>query len=197
MYGELPSDLRTQDETLGPPPSWYSLATMIADPLTYGPSYLNPGLYQQTMGSFRNFGNYEQLGDREGEIEVNPVEHLLDLKFGQEMSKRIPREAGRYTGVDALSPLFRNRKSKFGFGEFEGNGSVPGTMVYLAISASNAYHGYKRNGDSVGWALGWFLFGFGPIGLIVSLIQGWGKPSDSVKLGRLLGARKRKSRKKK
>jgi hypothetical protein len=38
-----------------------------------------------------------------------------------------------------------------------------GWMIYgvasLAAGGIAAYHGYKRNGDSVGWAFGWYLFG--------------------------------------
>ncbi len=48
----------------------------------------------------------------------------------------------------------------------------------LAGAISGAYHGYKRNNGSVGWAFGWSVFG----GLLpffsipLSLAEGFGKP---------------------
>jgi hypothetical protein len=73
-----------------------------------------------------------------------------------------------------------------GLGDFgEGGGGTIGTLIYLALSACNGYHGYIRNGKSVGWGMAWFIFAGGPIGLIISLIQGWGQPSDSVRLRQL------------
>lgn len=52
--------------------------------------------------------------------------------------------------------------------------AVAGTAAAGAL----AYHGYKRNRGSVGWALMWFFFGgiFWPITLPVALAQGFGKP---------------------
>lgn len=98
-YGELPSDLTEQDETLGPPPAWFHATPTGA--AYWGGSY--PGFYG--------------LGDREGEVEVDPVEELRELKFKQEMLKSIPKVAHRYTGIDPLSPMFRAKKAKYGFGE--------------------------------------------------------------------------------
>lgn len=194
MYGELPSDLEDTEESLGPPPAWFRPEHGITSPeqaMMQQPYYL--------------YG----LGERQSEIEVNPVEGLQDLKYKQEMNKKIPVEANRYTDINPLSPLFRDKKAKFGYGGLGalnngglgalgnfGDGSLATNIVYLAISASNAYHGYKRNGNSVGWGIGWFVFGFGPIGLIVSLVQGWGKPSDSVMLSELVGSTKKKKKKK-
>ena len=71
------------------------------------------------------------------------------------------------------------------YGDLGGLDGVIGPLFWLSLGACNAYHGYKRNGDSVPWAFIWFLFSFGPIGLIVSMVQGWAEPSDSVKLKRL------------
>jgi hypothetical protein len=50
---------------------------------------------------------------------------------------------------------------------------VAGTVGAFA----GAYHGYKRNGGSVGWAIGWFFFGgFLPIiALPVMLVEGFGE----------------------
>jgi hypothetical protein len=33
------------------------------------------------------------------------------------------------------------------------------SIASLAGGALGAYHGYKRNDESVGWAIGWFFFG--------------------------------------
>lgn len=50
--------------------------------------------------------------------------------------------------------------------------------VQTASAAACAYHGYKRNGSSTGWAIGWFILGgmFFPITPIIAVIQGFGKP---------------------
>lgn len=47
----------------------------------------------------------------------------------------------------------------------------------VAGAALGAYHGYKRNGGSIGWALGWSIFGGAlPIFAIpLALAQGVGK----------------------
>lgn len=50
-------------------------------------------------------------------------------------------------------------------------------VVNLGITASNAYHGYKRNGDSLGYALAWTLAG--PAGLGLSRAQGYANPIRS------------------
>lgn len=49
----------------------------------------------------------------------------------------------------------------------------------LAGAGSGAYHGYKRNRGSIGWAIGWFLLGglFPVVTIPVSLAQGFGKPA--------------------
>lgn len=55
------------------------------------------------------------------------------------------------------------------------------TALSVAGTASGAYHGYKRNRGSVGWAIGWGLLGgiFPFITIPVSLAQGFGKPKVS------------------
>ena len=46
----------------------------------------------------------------------------------------------------------------------------------LAGMVGGAYHGYKRNGDSVGWAIGWALLGgLWPITIPVMIAQGFGE----------------------
>jgi len=158
-YGELPSDLIDQDETLGPPPAWFYSTTMPAS-TPYG------------------FPTFYGLGDREGEIEVDPVEQLRDLKFKQEMSKNIPKEANRYTNIDPLSPMFRNSKAKYGYGGLSGGESMGGAVLSLAwtgMGVANFIHGYRRNDESILWGLLWAILG--PLGLALSLAQGWGKPA--------------------
>ena len=102
LFGELPSDLEEIEESLGPPPSWFRP---------------QQGIISQQQAYWRpQYVPYGGLGEREGEIEVNPVEELHDLKFKQEMNRKIPKVANRYTDINPLSPLFRNKKAKYGYG---------------------------------------------------------------------------------
>ena len=50
-------------------------------------------------------------------------------------------------------------------------------ILSLAGASLGAYHGYKRNDESVGWAIGWALLGgaFPYVTLPVSYAQGFGK----------------------
>lgn len=52
-----------------------------------------------------------------------------------------------------------------------------GRVLSVAGAAIGAYHGYKRNGGSIGWAIGWSLLGgmFPVITVPVALAQGLGK----------------------
>ena len=108
IFGELPSDLDQIEESLGPPPSWFRPEQGIVSPQQ---AYWQP-----------QYVPYGGLGEREEEIEVNPVEQLRDLKFKQEMNRKIPKIASRSTNVDPMSPLFRDKKAKFGYGGLEGLG---------------------------------------------------------------------------
>jgi hypothetical protein len=47
-------------------------------------------------------------------------------------------------------------------------------VIFFGSSLLCAYHGYKRNNGSIGWALGWSLTG--PIGLAIALAEGFAKP---------------------
>jgi len=49
--------------------------------------------------------------------------------------------------------------------------------VMWATAGANAYHGYKRNGDSLGYGLAWLFAG--PTGLGVAIQQGYAK-KDSI-----------------
>ena len=53
------------------------------------------------------------------------------------------------------------------------------TAVALASSGAGAYHGYKRNHGSIGWALWWSLMGgmFPIFTPAIALAQGFGKPA--------------------
>lgn len=57
MFADLPSDLEEMDETLGPPPAWFSSFYSSGTSIPYGS--LTPGHYSQ---------GYYGLGDREEEI---------------------------------------------------------------------------------------------------------------------------------
>ena len=55
--------------------------------------------------------------------------------------------------------------------------SLISTLGSWGGSISGAYHGYKRNGDSWGWGIGWFILGgmFWPLTIPISVAQGYGK----------------------
>lgn len=54
------------------------------------------------------------------------------------------------------------------------------SLARIAGASAGVYHGYKRNGDSIGWALGWGLLGgiFWPVTIPLSLAQGFGKKKE-------------------
>lgn len=127
MYGELPSDLDEMEESLGPPPAWFRPEQGITNP--------QQAYWAQTPQYGYGYGG---LGDRESEMEVNPVEGLRDLKYQQEMNKKIPIVANRYTEIDPLSPLFRDKKAKFGFGELGSAIEDAGKKYADALAAAHA-----------------------------------------------------------
>lgn len=51
-------------------------------------------------------------------------------------------------------------------------------LASLAGGAAGAYHGYVRNGGSIGWGIGWFFLGswFWPIAIPVAFAQGFAQP---------------------
>jgi hypothetical protein len=59
-------------------------------------------------------------------------------------------------------------------------------VLSLISSGVCAYHGYKRNCDSIGWAVGWGLLGgvFPVIAPVVAVVQGVGKPSIECRVQR-------------
>jgi hypothetical protein len=74
----------------------------------------------------------------------------------------------------------------------------PGYYLWSVLSVAGmgtgAYHGYKRNRGSVGWAIGWGLLGglFPIITIPVSLAQGFGKPAVSKNRRRRRTSRRRR-----
>lgn len=59
-------------------------------------------------------------------------------------------------------------------------GAYAAWMVLSAVSVgASAFHGYRRNRGSIGWALGWGLLGglFPIITPAIALAQGYGKPA--------------------
>jgi hypothetical protein len=75
-----------------------------------------------------------------------------------------PRAMTTYNGVGAIS------KSTW---------EDIGWTVATVGGAASAYHGYKRN-QSIGWAIGWAIFGtFMPfLAVPIALAQGFGKPAS-------------------
>ena len=57
----------------------------------------------------------------------------------------------------------------------DGTSVIPSNYANLAIMLANGYHGYKRNGDNVGYGILWTLFG-GPTAFGLALEQGYTKP---------------------
>jgi len=102
-FSDLPSDLDDQLPASLPPPAWFPVTgvlTTTVDPrIWYSPQFYG-------------------LGDREEEVEVNPVEVLEELKLKQEMPEKIPLIANRYTKIEPLSPMFRANRPKYGYGDF-------------------------------------------------------------------------------
>lgn len=63
--------------------------------------------------------------------------------------------------------------------------SVIGVLSLVSAGAC-AYHGYKRNCDSVGWAVGWGLLGslMPVVAPIIAVAQGYTKPSVECRVQR-------------
>jgi len=125
IFGELPSDLEDMDESLGPPPAWFRPEIGIVRP---DQAYWGS---QQPYGYGYGYGGFGREGGEE--VEVNPVEELQNMKLKQELNKKIPLVANRYTDIEPLSPLFRDRKKKFGFGNSEKQNSLIAVVIGAAI----------------------------------------------------------------
>lgn len=79
-------------------------------------------------------------------------------------------------------------------------------LAGLAGAGLGAYHGYKRNNDSIGWAVGWGLFGsvLPILAIPIAVAQGIGKPKmrrnrgfGGFSLGSIMRNPKRKRKKRK
>ena len=98
-FGELPSDLRKQDHSVGPPPAWWT---------PHGVRL--PSIYP-THQTYPAFHGYEMNGSPEqAEAYFSQLYKTLNI------NSQIPAVAAKYTGIDKMSPLFRNEISKSGFG---------------------------------------------------------------------------------
>lgn len=64
-----------------------------------------------------------------------------------------------------------------GAGDGSGAGSLLWGLISTASMGLSAYHGYKRNDGSVGWAVGWGLLGgiFPVITPAIAFAQGLGE----------------------
>lgn len=91
----------------------------------------------------------------------------------------IPQFQAPFQGQIALSELRAERLAYAGYDELSPGARIALNLAGAAIVGSLAYHGYKRNKGSVGWALAWGLGGglVWPIMLPVAFVQGYGKPA--------------------
>jgi len=132
-YGELPSDINIQDDTVGPPPAFFRPSGLIFN--GYGESKTIEAskdlskdkshraikkdkvpvktIKPTTQKIVRRKIVAPRVGPR-----INPVKIIHHLKYNQEMPSNIPSVATRYTEVSPLSPMFRSDPPKYGFGEF-------------------------------------------------------------------------------
>lgn len=68
--------------------------------------------------------------------------------------------------------------------------------LWLGSGAISAYHGYKRNNDSLGWGLGWGLMGlvFPILSPTLAIAEGYAEPLRETGYGRriLAGPKRRR-----
>ncbi len=118
-------------------------------------------------------------GDGSVSLEVSPDRIAWVVDAGLVQVAGVPAGIPPATGLDFPKPATGG-----GGGTSGGGGSKPGVsvgkVVYGAVAVASTavcvYHGTKRN-DSVGWGLGWGLFGFllGPIAVVAAFAQGLGE----------------------
>lgn len=146
-FAELPSDLNDQLESSGTVPWWFPVTGVITT--TMDPTILNwysrqfngmdPSASLVTTSLSPNWSSQLRgLGDREEETEVNPIEVLQELRLKQEMNKAIPLIANRYTSIDPVSPMFRNHRPKYGYGDFTADDTK--TLLKLLAVAGAVYY---------------------------------------------------------
>ena len=79
---------------------------------------------------------------------------------------------------EAMPPALKLQADAYGKGC---DGCKPARLLYGALQTASvgvsAYHGYKRNNGSIGWAIGWALLGglFPVIVPAIALGQGLGE----------------------
>jgi hypothetical protein len=110
-YGELPTDLNLQDDTIGPPPAFFR----------------SSGVF------FYGLGNLEKNSITIPTMKPNPARIINRLKYNQEMPIAIPRVATRYTEIEPLSPMFRADIPKYGFGDLVTKNSVIGALAVFTV----------------------------------------------------------------
>jgi len=144
---ELPSDLNDQLPSLGPVPAWFPVTGVLTTSID--PSHLrwyssqfngsdpSASIVSTSIDPFWA-SQFHGIGDRESEIEVNPIEILDELRLNQQMPKNIPLIANRYTNIDPLSPMFRENRPKYGYGDFTPSDTK--NLVKLLVGAALIYY---------------------------------------------------------
>lgn len=73
--------------------------------------------------------------------------------------------------------------------------STLNTILSYGGMVAGAYHGYKRNNGSIGWAIGWaILGGMWPIAIPIMLVQGFAKPASRTATSNKSRRRRRKAK---
>lgn len=104
-FGELPTDLNMQEDTIGPPPAYFR------------PS----GVFFYGLDGF-------------GDHRPNPLKILRNLKTKQEWPGTIPPVAGLYTKIDPLSPMFREDRPTYGYGDISMSSSLIGVGIVAMVA---------------------------------------------------------------
>jgi len=146
-FSELPSDLDDQLPAGVPPPFWFPITGVLTT--TFDPSRLkwyspqfsggdpSASIISTSIDPFWT-SQFHGIGDRESEVEVNPIEILDELRLNQQMPKNIPLIANRYTNIDPLSPMFRENRPKYGYGDFTPADTK--NLVKLLVGAALIYY---------------------------------------------------------
>jgi len=98
-----------------------------------------------------------------------------DLKAGVATRAELQAAMNSLTKKIKIAKELSEKVSQLeGYGEVGMGGAVL-KLAWTGMGVSNFYHGYKRNDGSVLWGLLWGILG--PIGLALSLAQGYGQPA--------------------
>lgn len=81
-----------------------------------------------------------------------------------------------------MAPVLEDPLAGTMFADPEENGAFRAWIMFYNVLSlvgmgAGVYHGYKRNDDSIGWAVAWGIFGglLPVISIPISLAQGFGK----------------------